>query len=111
MIPEGREILEKKCKLIYMTMTIGFQTFIIIIFWCLFNNSSHVGLDHYVMCRDEKWRLAFPLDYKYLLNNIAFNTLCALIGFFFFGNCMWRENVALKVLPLHYNFYGLYNNE
>ena len=43
MIPEGREILEKKCKLIYMTMTIEFQTFIIIIFWCLL--TTHVGPD------------------------------------------------------------------
>ena len=43
MIPEGREILKKKCKLIYMTVTIGFQTFIIIVFWCLL--TIHVGPD------------------------------------------------------------------
>ena len=62
MIPEGREILEKKCKLIYMTMTIGFPTFITIIFWCVFNNSSHVGPDSLCHVQGRKMEIGISFE-------------------------------------------------
>lgn len=102
MIPEGREILEKmQINLHDSDNRVSDFHYHYHYFWCFL--TTHVGPDslRHVHGRKVEIDISFALQVSRKQHRIF--TLSALISFLFLWNCMWRENLALKILLLHSN--------